>query len=81
MTGQGDEFKFQLLIPSLPSSFLHMTESSLGRCIDPILHDGGCKPVGLPDQGLPVSCFSSEPTLLTFANFAGNTAAGFRRSR
>ncbi|GFW16610.1 retrovirus-related Pol polyprotein from transposon 412 [Trichonephila clavipes] len=58
MTGQGDEFKFQALIPSLPSSFLHMTESSLGRCIRPTLHSGGCKPVGLPDQGLPVSCFS-----------------------
>ncbi|GFV09000.1 retrovirus-related Pol polyprotein from transposon 412 [Trichonephila clavipes] len=35
MTGQGDEFKFQALIPSLPSSFLHMTESPLGRCIRP----------------------------------------------
>ncbi|GFX94394.1 RNase H domain-containing protein [Trichonephila clavipes] len=22
--------------------------------------DGGCKPVGLPDQGLPVSCFSAD---------------------
>ncbi|GFV07696.1 retrovirus-related Pol polyprotein from transposon 412 [Trichonephila clavipes] len=31
MTGQGDEFKFQAPFPSLPSSFLHMTESPLGR--------------------------------------------------
>ncbi|GFU60159.1 hypothetical protein TNCV_2525351 [Trichonephila clavipes] len=35
MTGQGDEFKFQAPFPSLPSSFLHMTESPLGRCIRP----------------------------------------------
>ncbi|GFV17975.1 hypothetical protein TNCV_167801 [Trichonephila clavipes] len=54
MTGQGDEFKFQAPYSSLPSSFLHMSESPLGRCIRPrLLHSGGCKPVGLPDQGLP----------------------------
>ncbi|GFW12794.1 hypothetical protein TNCV_3885041 [Trichonephila clavipes] len=35
MTGQGDEFKFQAPFPSLPSSFLLMTESPLGRCIRP----------------------------------------------
>ncbi|GFU59929.1 hypothetical protein TNCV_4726811 [Trichonephila clavipes] len=35
MTGQGDEFKFQAPYSSLPSSFLHMTESPLGRCIRP----------------------------------------------
>ncbi|GFV80080.1 retrovirus-related Pol polyprotein from transposon 412 [Trichonephila clavipes] len=31
MTGQGDEFKFQAPYSSLQSSFLHMTESPLGR--------------------------------------------------
>ncbi|GFX07349.1 hypothetical protein TNCV_504071 [Trichonephila clavipes] len=30
MTGQGMNLSFELLIPSLPSSFLHMTESPLG---------------------------------------------------
>ncbi|GFV15944.1 retrovirus-related Pol polyprotein from transposon 17.6 [Trichonephila clavipes] len=30
MTGQGMNLSFKLLIPSLPSSFLHMTESPLG---------------------------------------------------
>ncbi|GFT87015.1 hypothetical protein TNCV_1258011 [Trichonephila clavipes] len=35
MTGQGMNLSFKLLIPSLPSSFLHMTESPLGRCIRP----------------------------------------------
>ncbi|GFV02003.1 hypothetical protein TNCV_2636211 [Trichonephila clavipes] len=51
-----------------------MTESPLGRCKTQFSIVADAKTSGLPDQGLPVSC-SFEPTLLTFANFAGNTAA------
>ncbi|GFU78559.1 hypothetical protein TNCV_2301711 [Trichonephila clavipes] len=44
MTGLGMNLSFKLLIPSLPSSFLHMTESRSWHMYKTILHSGGCKP-------------------------------------
>ncbi|GFV11536.1 retrovirus-related Pol polyprotein from transposon 412 [Trichonephila clavipes] len=54
MTGQGDEFKFQAPFskPSIKLS-TYDGKSSWQVYKNPILHSGGCKPVGLPDQGLP----------------------------
>ncbi|GFX52249.1 hypothetical protein TNCV_4801061 [Trichonephila clavipes] len=59
MTGQGGmNLSFKLLIPSLPSSLLHMTESPLESDRWQVYKTqffivADAKPVGLPDQGLP----------------------------
>ncbi|GFU24447.1 CCHC-type domain-containing protein [Trichonephila clavipes] len=54
MTGQGDEFKFQApLFQAFHQAFTYDGKSSW-QVYKTHLHSGGCKPVGLPDQGLPL---------------------------